>query len=142
MKKNIILDTGPLVAFLNKRDKYHEWSKEILDTIEPPLITCESVISEACFLVKNLQNGQEQIIDLLFNDLIIIAFSLREEKVEIKNIIKKYSNIPISLADACLIRMSEKYPDSKVLTLDSDFKIYRKNNRQIIPCILPLSGTR
>ena len=70
--------------------------------------------------------------NLLCNDLIVVDFSLKAEKAEIRNIIKKYFNIPISLADACLIRMSEKYHDSEILTLDSDFKIYRKNIEYIV----------
>ena len=137
MITNIIIDTGPLVALLNKRDKFHEWSKEKLKNIEPPLLTCESVISEACFLLRNIQNGPVSLIELLAREMIVISFSLHEEIENVKKIISKYSDISISLADACLVRMSEKFPRTLVFTIDSDFRIYRKENRKVIRCILP-----
>lgn len=137
MLKNIIIDTGPLVALLNKKDKFHKWAKEIVKNIKSPFLTCESVISEACFLLRNIKNGPISLISLLARKMIVISFSLSEEIENIKKLISKYSDISISLADACLVRMSENYPLSLVFTIDSDFTVYRKENRQVIQCIFP-----
>lgn len=137
MNSQTLLDTGPLVAFLNKRDTFHSWATSVLDSLAPPLISCESVISEACFLVRKLKNGQEAIMELLLNDLITLESPLHEGKESVAKLLKKYHDVPISLADACLVALSEKYPGARVLTLDSDFRIYRKKNRQVIPLIYP-----
>lgn len=139
MRRRIIIDTGPLAALLNKRDSWHEWVKQELAKVQPPLLTCESVISEACFLLKNLHNGQEAVISLLDNDTIQIPFRLNEEAASIQELSRRYQSVPMSLADACIVRMAELYPDSMVLTLDSDFRIYRKNRNQEIPMIMPSS---
>ncbi len=133
----VIVDTGPLVALLNQRDQHHTWAREILDTIQPPLLTCESVLSEACFLVRNLSGGAEAVLNMLDRQLIDIRFSLADEAARVKRLMTKYDNIPMSLADACLVRMSEIHPKSRVLTLDGDFQIYRKERRQRIPVLMP-----
>ncbi|QJB24817.1 type II toxin-antitoxin system VapC family toxin [Limnospira fusiformis] len=139
MRRGIIIDTGPLVALLNKRDSWHEWVKQEVAQVKPPLLTCESVISEACFLLKNLHNGQESVIYLLNNGTIQISFRLNEEAASIQELSRRYQSMLMSLADACIVRMAELYPQSMVLTLDSDFTIYRKNRNQEIPLIMPPS---
>ncbi|WP_321195562.1 PIN domain-containing protein [Arthrospira platensis] len=128
-----------MVALLNKRDSWHEWVKQEVAQVKPPLLTCESVISEACFLLKNLHNGQESVIYLLNNGTIQISFRLNEEAASIQELSRRYQSVPMSLADACIVRMAELYPQSMVLTLDSDFTIYRKNRNQEIPLIMPPS---
>jgi predicted nucleic acid-binding protein len=138
MKPNrIILDTGPLVAFLNKSDSFHEWAVMQFAQLTPPFFTNESVISEACFLLRNTENGSENIFKLLERDLIQIPFRLESEISSILNLLSKYKNVPMSLADACLVRMSEQISDSSICTLDGDFKIYRKEKRKVIPIIIP-----
>jgi len=135
--KKIIIDTGPIVAFLNKADSYHEWALRQFSELIPPFYTCESVISETCFLLRNTENGQKNILKLLERELIQISFNLKEEISTIMTLMKKYNDIPMSLADACLVRMSEQISDSTICTLDSDFRIYRKENRNVIPVIMP-----
>lgn len=135
--KIILIDTGPIVAFLNKSDKYHEWAIIQFSQSIPPFYTCESVISEACFLLKNINNGPLSVFKLLERDLIQLPFRLDTEISSIFKLINKYNNIPMSLADACLVRMSEQISDSTICTLDGDFKIYRKAKRKIIPLIIP-----
>ncbi|MBN1906925.1 MAG: PIN domain-containing protein [Deltaproteobacteria bacterium] len=132
MKRNVIIDTGPIVAFINARDKHHEWSKEQFSRIAPPLLTCESVISEACFLLRDIHNGSDIILELLKRGVINLPFKMEDSLEQIKWLLNKYSNVPMSLADACLVRMSEIYPDSSIFTLDNDFGIYRKNRRNVI----------
>ena len=61
MKENVLLDTGPLVAFLNRRDKFHNWALAQWDQIKPPMLTCEAVISEACFLLAQTGTGIDSV---------------------------------------------------------------------------------
>jgi len=133
----ILIDTGPLVAFLNKRDQFHEWSLKQLANLPPPLYTCEAVLSEAWFMLQSRPNGAANLMSLLQRELIVISFALRDEIDTINKLLKRYQNIPMSLADACLVRMSELFSESIVLTFDSDFTIYRKNSRRVIPTITP-----
>ena len=136
----IIIDTGPIVAFLNHSDNYHQWAVTKLSQLKPPFYTCESVVSEACFLLRNSDNGIENVYKLLERDLIKIKFKLNEDLRPISDLMKKYKNVPMSLADACLVRMSEQISESSILTLDKDFKIYRKDKRKVIPLIMPKDG--
>ena len=136
-QKKVIVDTGPIVAFLNKNDSYHEWAKIQFSLITPPFISCESVISEACFLLRNFSNGARNILELIERELIVLPIDLLTESKSIKRLLEKYNNIPMSLADACLVRLSEQISESVICTMDSDFKIYRKNKRDIIPVIMP-----
>jgi len=135
--KKLIIDTGPIVAFLNRADFYHEWALRQFSELIPPFYTCESVISETCFLLRNTENGQKNILKLLERELIQISFNLKEEISTIMTLMKKYDDIPMSLAEACLVRMSEQISDSTICTLDSDFRIYRKEKRNVIPVIMP-----
>lgn len=135
--KVVIIDTGPIVAFLNKSDSYHEWAVSWFAQLNPPFLTCESVISEVCFLLRNTYNGPQNTLKLLERELIQIPFKLESEISTISKLMNKYKNIPMSLADACLLRMSEQITGSTIFTLDRDFKIYRKDKRKVVPVILP-----
>ena len=137
MKENVILDTGPLVAFLNRRDKFHNWALEHWDQIHPSMLTCEAVISEACFLLGGTGSGIDSVMQLIQRKIISISFHLDKHIEPVKRLLLKYRSIPIPFADACLIMMSELNPDSRIFTLDSDFNLYRKNRRRIIPTIMP-----
>ncbi len=135
--KKIIIDSGPLVAFLNKNDNYHKWALSQFSHLLPPFLTCESVISETCFLLRNIENGPQNVLRVLERELVKIHFNLDSELSIITGLINKYKNVPMSITDACLVRMSEQITDSVICTLDSDFKIYRKEKRKIIPILFP-----
>ena len=137
MKRRVILDTGPLVAIINGSDKYHKWATLKWAQIEPPLLTCEAVLSEACFLLGGLDGGQIAVFELLKRKILHIPFKMIEHINQIAWLSQKYSNVPMSLADACLVKMAEAYPESSLFTIDTDFTIYRKNKRQIIPVLSP-----
>ncbi|MGD8782111.1 MAG: PIN domain-containing protein [Ignavibacteria bacterium] len=137
--KKVILDTGPLVAFLNKSDYFHEWAVMQFAQLTPPFFTCEAVISEVCFLLRHTENGAQNTFKLLERELIQIPFHLESETVSILSLLTKYSDVSMSLADACLVRMSEQISGSLICTLDGDFKIYRKDKRKVIPVIIPKS---
>ena len=137
MKRNVILDTGPLVALIDGKDRHHAWTLRQWADIEPPLLTCESVISEACFLLGRIRVGSSTVLEMLSRKVIRLSFRLGDNATQVGALLQKYSNVPMSVADACLVRMSEQEPDSEILTLDSDFRIYRRHSRQVIPLIAP-----
>ena len=137
MRGAALLDTGPLVAFLNRRDRFHAWAVAQLDEIEPPLLTCEPVLSEACFLLRHDPAGPAAVLDLVHDDLLRVGLHVPNEIVALQRLVRKYAELPISLADACLIRMAEMNSGSVLLTLDSDFKIYRMHGRQVVPTLMP-----
>lgn len=134
---SVVVDTGPLVGFLNRRDRHHSWARGVLDTIESPLFTCEPVISEACFLLQGVQGGQEAVMELVTRGIVRSEFAVCAEVGSLRTLMKKFRDVPMSLADACLVRMTELEQDSVVLTLDSDFRICRRNRRQAAPTISP-----
>lgn len=137
MKTRVLMDTGPLVAFLNRKDRYHAWVGEQLAEIAPPLLTCEAVLSEACFLLRDIEGGSDAVFELVNRDLVSLSFDLKDEIETVRKLMARFSNLPMSLADACLVRMSEQFSKSTILTLDSDFQIYRKHGRKVIPLIMP-----
>ena len=137
MKGNVILDTGPLVALIDYRDIHHQWTVLQWEDIEPPLRTCESVISEACFLLDKIHGGKGTVFEMLARKVIDVSFHMEDYTKAIGTFVRKYSSIPMSVADACLVRMAEQIPESSILTLDGDFRIYRKHGRQVLPLIAP-----
>lgn len=137
MTRGVIVDTGPLVAFLNKRDTWHEWAVAQLAAIEPPIETCEAVLSEAAFLLRADPRGSDALLELVGRNLVICSFHLDDALEHVRRLMKRYQDVPMSLADACLVRMTEERRASKVLTLDSDFRRYRRLGRQVIPLITP-----
>jgi len=108
MRRRVLLDTGPLVASLDRRDYFHRWVTTELTTIAPPLLTCEAVISETCFLLQNAYPGSNAVISLINTGIIRIPFRLEEEASRIGELLVRYQSVPMSLADACLVRMAEQ----------------------------------
>lgn len=137
MISHVLLDTGPLVAFINRKDRFHEWACTRFGEIVPPLLTCEAVLAEACFLLQEYPGGSSAVLELVQRGIVKVAVPLQEHIASISRLISKYANVPMSLADACLVRMSELDSQRKVLSLDSDFHIYRRHGRQTIPLIAP-----
>ena len=137
MSEIILLDTGSLVAVLYARDQFHKWAVEKISTMSAPLLTCEAVVAEACFLTQRMLGSSKAVYDFIETGAVKIDFSLADEFETVKDLALRYQNVPMSLADACLVRMSEVYENSIVFTPDSDFIIYRKNGNQIIPTIMP-----
>jgi predicted nucleic acid-binding protein len=133
----IIADTGPLVAFLQENDAHSEWTRQTFDRLTAPFLTCESVISEACFLVGRMGGDPNDLLDLVARGLIELRFDLRHEVERVRALMKRYRSVPMSLADACLVRMSEQTPACRVVTFDRDFRIYRRHDRRPIPVLMP-----
>jgi uncharacterized protein len=137
MTSRVVLDTGPLVALLDRGDRYHAWARETFASIGPPLLTCEAVLAEAWHLLRRFSRGRDAILDLLARNVLLIAFDLGAEVLAVRKLAAKYASVPMSLADGCLVRMAELYTDARVITLDDDFAVYRKHGRQVIPLVRP-----
>src|SRR5687768_11600556 len=133
----ILVDAGPLFAFFSEDDEWHEWSREQLSQLSSPPVTCESVLSEAAFLIRRQSGDAEVLLRAVRDGQIRVEFDLAKESPDIVVLMKRYREVPISLADACLIRMSEINPDCRLITTDRDFRIYRRFNRQLIPLLAP-----
>lgn len=136
----LITDTGPLVAFFNRGDQYHSWAKEQFDRIFSPLITCEAVLSEVIFRLHDDGLSVEPLFQAIDRGKLILRFSAKEHWQDIRRLIRKYEDLPMSLADACLVRMSELTPKCQVFTLDRHFCVYRRNARQLIPILAPFAS--
>ena len=138
MARNIILlDTGPLVAALARDDRAHAWAKEQFETLAGPFLTCEAVITEACHLLRAAERESTAVLRLLETGALRLGMDLAEEASAVRKLLERYRSVPAALADACLVRMSELYDSCTVLTLDSDFHIYRRHGRRAIPILHP-----
>jgi predicted nucleic acid-binding protein len=138
--KTTLIDTGPLVAFLNRRDQHHPWAVDTLSTLAPPLLTCEAVLSEAAYLVSGVPSGREAIMELVVRGVVRPVFRLEEQAAAVKTLLERYAGVSMDLADACLVRMADVADDPVVVTVDTDFRdVYRRNARNVIPTILPVS---
>jgi len=132
-----IADTGFVVAFLNRFDGHHDWAREIGKGISAPLLTCEAVLAEAVFQIQSA----EEVLGLLRAGFLRLAFDLSEHVDEVEALAERYQDRTPDLADLCLIRMSELYDNLPVLTVDEkDFRVYRKNGRDVIPIVCPPRG--
>lgn len=135
MARNVIVDAGFLVALLSRRDSHHKWAAMIAPDHPPPWRTCEAALSEAFHLLG--ARGAPGINALLRRRVLIVAFDMDNDLESVLKLLQKYADVPMSLADACLVRMSEILPEPIILTTDSDFRIYRRHSRQTVPCKLP-----
>jgi uncharacterized protein len=135
-----IVDTGPLVAFLDRAEQHHRWVVQQVEELEPPLLVCEPVLAEAMHLLARFARGQDALFALLQNGALRVAFRIEEHISALHKLHRKYRDRPMSLADACIVRMTEIYVRHAVLTLDSDFTVYRKHGRDPLALIYPARG--
>ena len=136
-KPLVIADAGVIVGLIDRSDQWHRWTVEQASSLIPPFITCEAVIVECCYLLQNVPKGESQALQMIANGVLQIQFSIADEATNLDVLMAKYSDLPMSLADACLVRMSELYDNAAVFTVDQDFLIYRKHGRKKIPLISP-----
>lgn len=128
-----IADTGFLVAFANRRDRYFPWAHALAENVHDPLLTCEAVLAETAFHLRN----SALVLRLLETGLVRLAFDLENHRQEVAELARRYADRQPDLADLCLIRMSELNPGLPVITVDGDFMHYRRNRREIIPTVMP-----
>jgi len=129
-----IADTGFLVAFANRGDRYHEWAVQVAEQVTSPLLTCEAVLAETAVHLRDVGI----VLMMIEDDLVDLAFDCRDHLEHLAALARRYANRRPDLADLCLIRMSELYPRHSVITVDvEDFRVYRRNKREVIPPHLP-----
>ena len=137
MAASVIVDTGPIVALLDADDQHHAWVKAQFARLRPPLLTCEAVLTESCFLIARSGGDSSAVIQLAEHGVLSVAQLFDAEAASIARLIRRYENVPMSLADACLVRLIELTSQSTLFTLDSDFEIYRQKGRRLIPLLAP-----
>ena len=135
MARNVLVDAGFVVALLSNRDANHQWAVIKAPNLPPPWSTCEAVLSEAFHLLG--ARGAPSLGALLRRRALLVGFEIAENLEPVLKLIAKYSDVPMSLADACLVRMTETLADCVVLTTDQDFRVYRRHSRQMVPCVTP-----
>jgi uncharacterized protein len=132
-----VVDTGPLVAYVQENERHSQWTLETFDRLKAPFFTCEPVLTEACFLIGRGGGDPDDLLELVARGLIQVSIEVHEEIPRIRALMKRYRNLAMSLADACLVRMSERTPDCRVVTFDGHFRIYRRHDRRPIPVLMP-----
>ncbi len=136
MAESVLVDAGFLVAMLSRRDFHHRWAVQQASDNAPPWNTCEAVLSEAYHLLG--ERGAPALSAMLLRKAVVPGFNLDDNLEAVVTLLRKYASVPMSLADACLVRMSEIVPDPVIFTTDSDFRIYRRHSRQVVPCKAPV----
>jgi predicted nucleic acid-binding protein len=132
-----ICDTGFIVAFLNRDDRYHAWAVALASQLTEPLLTCEAVLAESAFKVLSVA----AVMKLVRDGMLTLSFSLNDNLAQIQELALRYEDRHPDLADLCVVRMSELHPRHSVVTVDTDFRIYRRNKREAIPLIFPRDNT-
>jgi uncharacterized protein len=135
MATSALVDAGFVVALLSRRDGNHRWAAAQAPRLPPPWMTCEAVLSEASHLLGGY--GTRSLASLLRRGALVCGYRFADDMDAVFKLLEKYADVPMSFADACLVRMTETLNDPMLLTTDADFRIYRRHGRQIIPCVLP-----
>ncbi len=135
MARSVIADSGFLVALIRRDDEQHPWASELSMQFASPWRTCEAVLSETFFLAGSAV--RRKVAEALRRGVLVSDFRLAEEQEPVLTMMDKYADVPMSLADACLVRMTEILPTPVILTTDTDFRIYRRHSRQVVPCLMP-----
>jgi len=129
-----IADTGLIVAFGNRADRFHTWAVDVAKSLTEPLLTCEAVLAEAAFHLRSVA----YVVSLVEDGMLRVAFEMTRHHQRLAQLAQRYQDRHPDLADLCLIRMSELFPRHTVITVDEeDFRIYRRNNRETIPILCP-----
>ena len=130
-----MLDTGPLVALLNRRERLHQRVKDVLSLLPSPLLTVEPVLSEAIFLLRSVPKGPHAVMALVRDGLLRVPLAIEPQAAEIDSLMTRYAAVPMSLADACLVRLVKLMPEASVFTFDSDFSFYRAGKNRVIQLV-------
>lgn len=131
------MDTGALVAYLDEHDAHHHWAVKEFRKLTGTVVTCEAVLAEAAYLLRKLPSTQRMLLEMVESGEMELGMNLTEEAGAVHVLMERYEDQPMSLADACVVRLAEIWKTFAVLSTDGDFLMYRKNRREAIPCILP-----
>lgn len=122
---SVLLDTGPIVALLDRSERYHVACRSAVASIRDPLMTCEAVIAEACYLLRGLKGAPEAVIENVERGTFRIPFRMDASARTLRSLMKRYAGVPMDLADGCLVALADELGTGRILTLDSDFRVYR-----------------
>jgi uncharacterized protein len=134
----VLVDTGFIVARLDRSEKYHAQCIAAVKGLPGPLVTCEAVIVESYFLLRHLDGAMEAILENLRQRIFQIPFNLVDRAAEVERLLKKYVDVPMALADACLVDLATQTGSGRILTLDGDFKIYRWGKNRAFELLIEL----
>ncbi len=137
--KPVLLDTGVIVALLDRSEKFHQACAKAVQELQSPLVTCEAVLAESCYLLRNLPGAPDAVIENVAAGIFQIPFQLSREATGVRQALRKYRDRKIDLADACLIRLAEEFETADILTLDKDFEIYRWSKNKPFRILLGLN---
>jgi predicted nucleic acid-binding protein len=135
MAASVIVDAGFLVALLSGRDTNHGWAVAQAQRFPPPWESCDAALSEAFHLLGVA--GNQALAALLRRRAVVSTRLVGDAPEEVLNLMQKYADVPMSFADACLVRMTEVLSEPMLLATDSDFRIYRRLGRKTVPCVVP-----
>ena len=137
MDASVVVDTGPIVAMLDADEANHDWVMLQVQRLRAPLVTCEAVLTEAAFLMSRAGVDSSIVPQLVTRGFVTIAKLFDDDAAQIVRLMARYRNVPMSLTDACLVKLVERTPNATLFTLDSDFSIYRQKGRRLIPLLSP-----
>jgi predicted nucleic acid-binding protein len=128
--KPVLLDTGVIVALLDRSERNHDACVEIVAELAAPLVTCEAVIAEATYLLRGLRGAADAVLANVERGVFQVPFQLNTAVEAIRALMKRYASVPMDLADACLVHLADVLVTGTILTLDSDFGVYRWRRRR------------
>jgi len=123
--KPVLLDTGPIVALLDRSQRAHESCAEALAALEAPLVTCEAVVSEACHILRNVAGAPRAVVQNIEDGTFQIPYQVMGRTAILARLLSKYADVPMAFADACLVDLADELGTGRILTLDDDFRVYR-----------------
>lgn len=136
-----ICDTGPLVAYLNRRDPFHAWATALMRQVRAPMLTCDAVLTEALYFLREDGLDVDPLFQLVERESLRVDFDSKTQWPRVRTLMARWERM--DFADACVVAMSEQYARCQVLTVDrKDFTIYRRNDRQVIPFVAPPSSRK
>lgn len=121
----VLLDTGFIVALLDRSERHHKECVAVIAEIEAPLLTCEAVVAEACYLLREIKNAADAVLKNVETGTFLVPYRVAGKTAALRRLLKKYADVPMDFADACLVDMADEYQTGRILTLDRDFPIYR-----------------
>lgn len=139
--KPVLIDTGVIVALLDRSERRHAQCVTIMEGLEQPLVTCEAVIAESSYLLRGLPGAPETVLQNVERGVFQIPFQLSRSAAPVRSIMRKYRDLPADFADACLIHLAEELSTGDILTLDGNFQLYRWRRNRPFHLLVPLEGT-
>jgi len=136
----ILLDTGVVVALLDRDERHHRQCRDLVGRLKQPLVTCEAVIAESCYLLRNLRGAADTVIENVARGIFQIPFQLTQSASQVLTALRKYHDVPAAFADACLIQLAEQLNTGDILTLDGDFALYRWNRTRPFRLLVSLTS--